>query len=93
MCSAVAGVGVVAELREKQFADHEMGLAEGATAHGSANQRWTLARIKMVIGRRFQLTYTLQGVRKWLVRNGCYLHRRGVQTCKLFSGDAVLAKP
>ena len=39
-------------------------------AHGWEDQRWTLARVKTVIGRRFHLTYTIQGVRKLLVRNG-----------------------
>ncbi len=34
------------------------------------DQRWTLGRIKTVIGRRFHMTYTVQGVRKLLVRNG-----------------------
>ncbi|MCX4394181.1 MULTISPECIES: winged helix-turn-helix domain-containing protein [unclassified Streptomyces] len=38
--------------------------------HGWADQRWTLARIRIVIGRRFLLTYTIQGVRKLLMRNG-----------------------
>ncbi|MFE1408968.1 winged helix-turn-helix domain-containing protein, partial [Streptomyces sp. NPDC058770] len=39
-------------------------------AHGWEDQRWTLSRVKTVIGRRFHMTYTVQGVRKLLVRNG-----------------------
>ncbi|MEV5885420.1 winged helix-turn-helix domain-containing protein [Streptomyces sp. NPDC052020] len=56
-------------LSEKQFARLGAELAKGPTAHGWEDQRWTLARIRNVIGRRFHLTYTLQGVRKLLVRN------------------------
>lgn len=57
-------------LSEKQFAQLEAELAKGPTAHGWEDQRWTLSRIKTVIGRRFHLTYTIQGVRKLLARNG-----------------------
>ncbi|MFE1448802.1 winged helix-turn-helix domain-containing protein [Streptomyces olivaceoviridis] len=45
-------------------------LAKGPTAHGWEDQRWTLDRIKTVIGRRLHLTYTIQGVRRLMVRNG-----------------------
>ncbi|MBM7087333.1 helix-turn-helix domain-containing protein [Streptomyces sp. SID9913] len=55
---------------EKQFAQLEAELAKGPAAHGWQDQRWPLSRIKTVIGRRFHLTCTLQGVRKLLVRNG-----------------------
>nr|WP_247597502.1 winged helix-turn-helix domain-containing protein [Streptomyces sp. RKND-216] len=44
--------------------------AEGPATHGWEDQRWTLGRVKTVIGRRFHLTYTIQGVRKLLVRDG-----------------------
>jgi transposase len=57
-------------LSEKQFAQLEAELAKGPAAHGWEDQRWTLSRVKTVIGRRFHLTYTIQGVRKLLVRNG-----------------------
>ncbi|WP_373428678.1 winged helix-turn-helix domain-containing protein [Streptomyces sp. B1I3] len=43
------------------------GAGQGPAAHGWEGQRWTLARIKMVIGRHFHLTYTIQGARKLLV--------------------------
>jgi len=39
-------------------------------AHGWPDQRWTLSRIKTVTGRRFHKSYTLQGVRKLLIRHG-----------------------
>ncbi|WP_420918691.1 IS630 family transposase [Streptomyces coelicoflavus] len=57
-------------LSEKQFAQLEAELAKGPAAHGWEDRRWTLSRVKTVIGRRFHLTYTIQGVRKLLVRNG-----------------------
>nr|WP_189281951.1 winged helix-turn-helix domain-containing protein [Streptomyces atratus] len=57
-------------LSEKQFAQLEAELARGPAAHGWEDQRWALSRVKTVIGRRFHLTYTVQGVRKLLVRNG-----------------------
>lgn len=53
-----------------QFAKLEAELAKGPAAHGWEDQRWTPARVKTVIGRRFHLTCTIQGVRKLLVRNG-----------------------
>ncbi|MGY1584664.1 IS630 family transposase [Streptomyces sp. MN13] len=60
----------VPRLSQKQFARLEAELAMGPAAHGWEDQRWTLVWIKTVIGRRFHLTYTIQGVRKLLVRNG-----------------------
>ncbi|MEE1736182.1 winged helix-turn-helix domain-containing protein [Streptomyces sp. BE147] len=46
-------------------------MAKGPAAHGWEDQRWTLSRVKRtVIGRRFYLSCTIQGVRKLLVRNG-----------------------
>ncbi|MCX4736222.1 winged helix-turn-helix domain-containing protein [Streptomyces sp. NBC_01363] len=55
---------------EKQFAQLEAEPTKGPGAHGREDQRWTSARIKTVIGRRLDLTCTIQGVRKMLVRNG-----------------------
>ncbi|MGW0623135.1 IS630 family transposase [Streptomyces sp. NPDC002765] len=57
-------------LSQEQFAQLEAELAKGPAAHGWEDQRWTLARIKTVIGRRFHMAYTIQGVRKLLARNG-----------------------
>ncbi|GAA3026655.1 hypothetical protein GCM10017559_60810 [Streptosporangium longisporum] len=48
----------------------EAELAKGLAAHGWEDQRWTLARIKTVIGRCFHMACTIQGVRKLLARNG-----------------------
>ncbi|MEU6615064.1 winged helix-turn-helix domain-containing protein [Streptomyces parvus] len=64
------GPASLPRLSDKQFAQLEAGLAEGLAAHGWEDQRWTLSRVKTVIGRRFHLTCTIQGVRKPLVRNG-----------------------
>ncbi|WKV75980.1 winged helix-turn-helix domain-containing protein [Streptomyces sp. PCS3-D2] len=58
------GPASLPRLSEEQFAQLEAELAKGPAAHGWEDQRWTLARIKTVIGRRFHLTYTIQGVRK-----------------------------
>ncbi|MEU3657120.1 winged helix-turn-helix domain-containing protein [Streptomyces sp. NPDC032161] len=48
----------------------EAELGKGPAAHGWEDQRWTLSRVKTVIGRRFHLTRTVRGVRRLLVRNG-----------------------
>ncbi|MFE2943817.1 transposase [Streptomyces sp. NPDC059255] len=64
------GPGSLPRLSKKQFAQLEAELAKGPAAQGWEDQRWILSRVKTVIGRRFHLTYTIQGVRKLLVRNG-----------------------
>ncbi|XNN20618.1 helix-turn-helix domain-containing protein [Streptomyces sp. CY1] len=68
LCSS--GPASLPRLNEEQFVQLEALLAKGPAAHGWEDQRWTLERVKTVIGRRFHLTYTIQGVRKLLVRNG-----------------------
>ncbi|MFJ4633812.1 transposase [Streptomyces sp. NPDC088847] len=65
-----AGSASPPRLSETQFAQLERELAKGPVAHGWPDQRWTLSRIKAVIGRRFHKSYTLQGVRKLLIRQG-----------------------
>ncbi|MGW3121058.1 IS630 family transposase [Streptomyces sp. NPDC001107] len=64
------GSASLPRLSQEQFAQLEAELAKGPAAHGWEDQRWTLARIKTVIGRRFHMAYTIQGVRKLLARNG-----------------------
>jgi hypothetical protein len=64
------GPASLPRLSERQFARLGAEPAKGPASHGWENQRWTLGRIKTVIGRRFHLTYTIQGVRKPLMRNG-----------------------
>jgi transposase len=67
------GPASLPRLSQEQFAQMEAELAQGPAAHGWEDQRWTLARIKTVIGRRFPMAYTNQGVRKLLARNGWVL--------------------
>ncbi|MEU6443193.1 winged helix-turn-helix domain-containing protein [Streptomyces sp. NPDC047046] len=64
------GPASLPRLSQKPFAQLEAELAKGPAAHGWEDQRWTLSRVKTVIGRRFRLAYTVQGVRKLPVRNG-----------------------
>ncbi|WP_103528488.1 winged helix-turn-helix domain-containing protein [Streptomyces sp. SM12] len=63
------GPASLPRLSEKQFTQLEAELAKGQAAHGWEDRRWTPSRAKTVIGRRFHLTYTIQGVRKLSVRN------------------------
>ncbi|MEK8171485.1 winged helix-turn-helix domain-containing protein [Streptomyces sp. M19] len=65
-----AGSASPPRLSEAQFVQLEAELVKGSVAHGWPDQRWTLSRIKTVIGRRFHKSYTLQGVRKLLIRHG-----------------------
>ncbi|GAA3126112.1 hypothetical protein GCM10017600_48400 [Streptosporangium carneum] len=64
------GPASLPRLSERQLTVLEQELVKGPIWYGWPDQRWTLTRMKTVIGRRFHLTYTLQGVRKLLIRNG-----------------------
>ncbi|MDA5141112.1 winged helix-turn-helix domain-containing protein [Streptomyces sp. AD681] len=64
------GPASLPRLSQEQFAQLEAELAKGPAEHGWEDQRWTLARIKTVIGRRFHMAYTIPGVRKLLARHG-----------------------
>ncbi|CAM5741278.1 winged helix-turn-helix domain-containing protein [Streptomyces hirsutus] len=57
-------------LTDAQFAVLEEELAKGPAAHGWPDQRWTLERIKTVIGRRFHLTCSVTGVWRLLHCHG-----------------------
>ena len=58
-------------LSPEQWARLEAELARGPLAHGYADdQRWTLKRVKLLIGRMFHVGYTVQGVWKLLRRHG-----------------------
>jgi putative transposase len=58
-------------LSSQQWARLESELAKGPLFHGFADdQRWTLSRVKTVIGRLFHVGYTIQGVAKLLKRHG-----------------------
>ncbi|MEV8388827.1 MULTISPECIES: winged helix-turn-helix domain-containing protein [unclassified Streptomyces] len=58
------------KLSEALFAVLEEELAKGPVAHGWPDQRWTLARIKTLIGRRFHTSMTLSGISQMLRRHG-----------------------
>ena len=59
------------KLAPRQWARLEMELRKGPLAHGFAHdQRWTLGRIKTLIGRLFHVGYTPEGVWKLMRRHG-----------------------
>jgi transposase len=61
----------VERLSEEQWRRLEAALRQEPLAHGYADdQRWTLKRVKLLIGRMFHVGYTVQGVRKLLKRHG-----------------------
>ncbi|MFF2330981.1 MULTISPECIES: winged helix-turn-helix domain-containing protein [unclassified Streptomyces] len=53
-----------------QMARLERELERGPLAHGWAVQRWTLARVKTLIGRLFHVSYTVEGTWRLLKRHG-----------------------
>ncbi|WP_405787058.1 winged helix-turn-helix domain-containing protein [Streptomyces sp. NBC_00029] len=57
-------------LSEAQVIRLERELERGPLAHGWADQRWTLARIKTLIGRLFRVSYTVEGTWRLLKRHG-----------------------
>ena len=58
-------------LSPQQWARLELELRKGPLAHGfAADQRWTLGRIKALIGRLFHVGYTPEGVWKLMRRHG-----------------------
>jgi hypothetical protein len=58
------------KLNDRLFGVLEEGLAKGPVAHGWPDQRWTLARIKTLIGRRFHNSMTLSGISQMLRLRG-----------------------
>ncbi|WP_220296795.1 winged helix-turn-helix domain-containing protein [Streptomyces sp. MBT84] len=57
-------------LSDEQVARLERELDRGPLAHGGADQRWTLARVKKLIGRLFHISYTVEGTWRLLRRHG-----------------------
>lgn len=57
-------------LSAAQIARLERELERGPLVHGWADQRWTLTRIKTLIGRLFHVTYTVEGAWRLLKRHG-----------------------
>ena len=59
------------ELSLQQWARLEQELRKGPLAYGFAgDQRWTLGRIKTLIGKLFHVGYTVEGVWKLMHRHG-----------------------
>ncbi|WP_211269307.1 helix-turn-helix domain-containing protein [Saccharothrix syringae] len=67
---ASQGPASTPRLDEAKFARLEQELRKGPTAHGWPDQVWPLSRIKTLIGRRFHLSYRVQGVHLLLRRHG-----------------------
>jgi transposase len=59
-----------ARLSETQVVRLERELERGPLVHGWADQRWTLARVKTLIGRLFHVSYTVEGTWRLLKRHG-----------------------
>ncbi|WP_099907034.1 winged helix-turn-helix domain-containing protein [Streptomyces sp. TLI_171] len=57
-------------LSDAQIARLERELERGPLVHGWADQRWTLARIKTLIGRLFHVGYTVEGTWRLVKRHG-----------------------
>ena len=58
-------------LSPQQWTRLELELGKGPLAHGFAgDQRWTLGRIKTLIGKFFHVGYTVEGTWKLLRRHG-----------------------
>jgi putative transposase len=62
--------GAACRLSERQLDRLQMELDRGPEAHGWADQRWTLARVTVLIGRLFHVRYTLRGTSYLLHRLG-----------------------
>ncbi|WP_323138318.1 MULTISPECIES: winged helix-turn-helix domain-containing protein [unclassified Streptomyces] len=52
-----------------------MSLWPSALYHGWADQRWTLARVKKLIGRLFRISYTVEGTWRLLKRHSWSWHQ------------------
>lgn len=70
------GNRAASRLSDAEFAALEAALLDGPMPQGWPDQRWTLSRIAAVVERMFHVSYTIQGVRKLLLRHG-YSHRLG----------------
>lgn len=80
-------------LSRKQFSQLEEELVRGPAAHGWPDKRWTLDRIRVVIGTRFDQTYTVQGVAKLLHRHGWYCRLPAQQSSERIRGEGWTRHP
>jgi transposase len=78
---ASRGQAAQCRLDDGQLAELEAVLEAGPLAAGYSDQRWTLARIRDLVARRFKVSYTIPGV--W------YLLRRLGWTCQMGARRAV----
>jgi transposase len=62
--------GATCRLNTDQLERLHTELARGPAEHGWADQRWTLARVALLIGRLFHVRYTLRGTSYLLHRIG-----------------------
>jgi len=62
--------GATCRLTQAQVDRLRTELARGPAEHGFTDQRWTLARITLLIGRLFHIRYTLRGTSYLLHRIG-----------------------
>ncbi|WUC39618.1 winged helix-turn-helix domain-containing protein [Streptomyces sp. NBC_00557] len=67
---ASAGPPKLPKLSDEQFTELEQELALGPTVHGWEDQRWTLARIRVLIARKFRLDCSSATVWRLLHRHG-----------------------
>ncbi|MFB7029994.1 MULTISPECIES: hypothetical protein [unclassified Streptomyces] len=58
------GPASLPRLSQEQFAQLEAELAEGPATHGREDQRWTLSRVKTVIGRVKEVWPCAEGSRR-----------------------------
>ncbi|MFD9692758.1 winged helix-turn-helix domain-containing protein [Kitasatospora sp. NPDC059088] len=65
-----SGPAGVPKLSAAQFVELEEELGRGPAAHGFEDQRWTLARVQAVIGRRFRMRLSIATVWRLLKRHG-----------------------
>jgi len=81
--AGLASKGQAAQCRldEAQLAELETVLEAGPLAAGYDDQRWTLARVRDLIARRFRVRYTIPGT--W------YLLRRRGWSCQLGARRAI----
>ena len=78
---ASRGQAAQCRLDERQLAALDVVLGAGPLAAGWADQRWTLARIRDLVARKFKVQYTIPGI--WYL-----LHRRG-WTCQMGARRAI----
>ena len=78
---ASKGQAAQCRLDEAQLAALDAALETGPLAAGYDDQRWTLARVRDLIARRFRVRYTIPGI--WYL-----LSRRG-WTCQLGARRAI----